>query len=490
MIDLGADVNHRDANGSTPILVCATFGVATRIMDMLHAQGARPARGRRERVASTPRGRRVVKATDRAGADLDAPNDVGWTPAYGAAYAGHAPQLAWLADHGADVDARCTFGSSPVHVAALYGNAAAMTVLLRAGADFAMRDSLGQTPLYYAEQNAHVKIVELIANERRRRETRRVYKFAGTAAALAVVLVVLDRRHRREAPPRRRVPRPQRKPVPQKKPRRRRRPSASPPPGIVVVSPDSPPPITPPDPAASPPRTASPDLADAAPLPRSPDASSDPRTSPVGALSPTSSRASPVGALSPEGSRVGMSDSASEPSEPSSPTSPRVSPPPSPTAKDGGPTPPPLTAGALTPPLLTAGAPPPPPSLTVPAEFLCPISCEPMIDPVTTLEGHAFERVCIEAWFARGTKRSPVTGAVLASTELVPAHALRNLIEAFRRDHEGLLTPAATPQVPRPDGLAPPPGFDSTGLRPRRPADDAGSPSLLTPDDILPPRPA
>jgi len=54
---------------------------------------------------------------------------------------------------------------------------------------------------------------------------------------------------------------------------------------------------------------------------------------------------------------------------------------------------------------------------------------------VTTCDGHAFERVCIEQWFATGARTSPITNEVLASTTLVPAHALRRLIQNFLESH-------------------------------------------------------
>ena len=36
-----------------------------------------------------------------------------------------------------------------------------------------------------------------------------------------------------------------------------------------------------------------------------------------------------------------------------------------------------------------------------PSDFLCPISHELMVDPVSPLCGHTFERKAIEQWFLR-----------------------------------------------------------------------------------------
>ena len=74
-----------------------------------------------------------------------------------------------------------------------------------------------------------------------------------------------------------------------------------------------------------------------------------------------------------------------------------------------------------------------------PTEFFDPISKELLRDPVTTADGHTYERREIERWF--NTRRmenahtkftSPITGAVLAHTRLTPNHALRSMIEQFK----------------------------------------------------------
>ena len=73
----------------------------------------------------------------------------------------------------------------------------------------------------------------------------------------------------------------------------------------------------------------------------------------------------------------------------------------------------------------------------VPAEMLCPISCDIMNDPVTCMDGQTYERVCIEQWFAKGKRTSPVTNEVLSSLTLVPNIALRALITRFLDECRG-----------------------------------------------------
>ena len=67
----------------------------------------------------------------------------------------------------------------------------------------------------------------------------------------------------------------------------------------------------------------------------------------------------------------------------------------------------------------------------VPAPFLCPITGEVMTDPVSTVDGHTYERTAIERWL-RTHDTSPMTGARLPHKDLTPAISLRQLIVEFR----------------------------------------------------------
>ena len=66
----------------------------------------------------------------------------------------------------------------------------------------------------------------------------------------------------------------------------------------------------------------------------------------------------------------------------------------------------------------------------VPPQYLCPITGEVMEDPVTTADGHAYERAAIAQWLSNHDT-SPVTNAQLPHRKLAPAHALRQLIQEF-----------------------------------------------------------
>ncbi len=68
-------------------------------------------------------------------------------------------------------------------------------------------------------------------------------------------------------------------------------------------------------------------------------------------------------------------------------------------------------------------------------EFLCPITQEVMVEPVTCADGHSYERQAIEQWLRQQTDRempltSPKTNEPLAHPHINPNHQLRALIRA------------------------------------------------------------
>ena len=59
---------------------------------------------------------------------------------------------------------------------------------------------------------------------------------------------------------------------------------------------------------------------------------------------------------------------------------------------------------------------------------VCPTTQETFQDPVVAADGHTYERTAIERWFAERNRTSPLTGARLPSTALLPNHAERSRI--------------------------------------------------------------
>lgn len=65
--------------------------------------------------------------------------------------------------------------------------------------------------------------------------------------------------------------------------------------------------------------------------------------------------------------------------------------------------------------------------------FICPLTLELMRDPVSTVDGHTYERSAIEEWL-QSNSSSPSTGMELASKQLIPNLAIKQSIEEFLAD--------------------------------------------------------
>lgn len=66
-----------------------------------------------------------------------------------------------------------------------------------------------------------------------------------------------------------------------------------------------------------------------------------------------------------------------------------------------------------------------------------------MRDPVLTTDGLCYERTEIEQWFAAGNRTSPLSGASLDSTTLLPNIALKQAIEDWEEKHSKVLQRAS-----------------------------------------------
>merc|ERR1712034_45120 len=65
-------------------------------------------------------------------------------------------------------------------------------------------------------------------------------------------------------------------------------------------------------------------------------------------------------------------------------------------------------------------------------DLTCPITQVTFKDPVTTADGHTYERADIEKWFARGKRTSPNTGATLRKRCLRPNHLVKSIVNTLR----------------------------------------------------------
>lgn len=70
-----------------------------------------------------------------------------------------------------------------------------------------------------------------------------------------------------------------------------------------------------------------------------------------------------------------------------------------------------------------------------PAEFLCPITLDLMVDPVIVATGQTYDRTSITRWIQAGHPTCPKTGQKLLHKELISNFALRSLISQWCEDN-------------------------------------------------------
>ena len=70
----------------------------------------------------------------------------------------------------------------------------------------------------------------------------------------------------------------------------------------------------------------------------------------------------------------------------------------------------------------------------IPDGYICPLSLEPMLDPVYTCDGFVYERAQIELWL-KDHSRSPMTNLELPNKNLTPHTALKQEIDAWLEKH-------------------------------------------------------
>jgi N-acyl-D-amino-acid deacylase len=132
LLDAGVDVNARDANGNTPLLLAAVY--------------------------ASPE---CVELLLKKGADVNAANKAGATPLMRAAT--DYPKAKLLIDAGADVKAKMSLGKTAIMIAALkYGNSKTVKLLLDKGADAKARDPNGVSPILVAASTGDLDTMKLL----------------------------------------------------------------------------------------------------------------------------------------------------------------------------------------------------------------------------------------------------------------------------------------------------------------------------------------
>ncbi len=138
MLAAGADVNHRDSEGVTLLMLAANAG------DMP-----------------------MVKLLIKNGADVNACDAHGWSALAKAVYnaemkCGFVDVVNTLIGAGANIEASIGYGVRPLMLAAGYGEAEVVEALLQAGANVQARNEGGYTALMMAKQKHYVDVINLL----------------------------------------------------------------------------------------------------------------------------------------------------------------------------------------------------------------------------------------------------------------------------------------------------------------------------------------
>jgi ankyrin repeat protein len=138
MLAAGADVNSRDAEGVTLLMLAAHSG------DMA-----------------------MVKTLIKSGADVNVCDDRGWSALAKAVYnpemkCGFVDVVNTLIEAGANIEAAIGYGVRPLMLAAGYGETDVVEALLKAGADVLARNEGGLTALMMVKQKHYVDVINLL----------------------------------------------------------------------------------------------------------------------------------------------------------------------------------------------------------------------------------------------------------------------------------------------------------------------------------------
>ena len=170
LIEKGANVNHADPEGNTPLLDALRYFRYVRqqeLVALLLSKGARATVANNDGI--TPLLRSVRYSTDIAamliekGGDVNAVSKEGLTPLMNASSTGAVATMRLLIDNGADVNAADSIGDTPLMHAARTGSKTRVELLLEHGADINAADQMGNTALRYViNQSYNPDLVEFM----------------------------------------------------------------------------------------------------------------------------------------------------------------------------------------------------------------------------------------------------------------------------------------------------------------------------------------
>jgi len=166
ILSFGADVDSRDEENDTPLIVASRFGHEETVRVLLGkgADAGATNNSRADSVSAAAEGgyAKVLRLLVDAGTAVDARNVDGFTPLALASVRGHLDAVRLLLDEGADVKARGNAGETALILAASKGRTKVVELLLKWGAEINATDLDSGTALTHAALNGHADIVTLL----------------------------------------------------------------------------------------------------------------------------------------------------------------------------------------------------------------------------------------------------------------------------------------------------------------------------------------
>ena len=168
LLEAGADVDARDNDGVTALMMAAWHNKDPKIISVLLGGGADiEARDKDGKTAlmlpDYNYNLEIIAALLKAGANIEARDKYGWTILMRtAAFSGGSDVIAALLGAGSDVHARNIYGKTALILAACHDNLEAIAALLEAGADATLKDNAGLMAIDYAEENPALQGTDIL----------------------------------------------------------------------------------------------------------------------------------------------------------------------------------------------------------------------------------------------------------------------------------------------------------------------------------------
>ena len=170
MLTSGIDVNIRNTDGMTPLMIAAEAGHTDVVESLLNKGAHVNARSKNKYI---PGETALMNAAEKGhtdtvqvllanGADANARDKKGRSPLMEAVKGRENMVIKALLAHGADVNARDSDGATALIYAAQKGLENTIKILIQNGANVKIQDNEGQTALVYADVNGHKNAVKIL----------------------------------------------------------------------------------------------------------------------------------------------------------------------------------------------------------------------------------------------------------------------------------------------------------------------------------------